>query len=123
MSPLVIVPIHVFNQNVRTTLLLNAFQTIVVAAKVDTFLKEKKLQISAVNKKLFPNSLLPLLSGCPFNMTIIPCRKNCLPSCHDLEPKGCHEPNICTPGCGCPNDYVFDNKTELCVSTSNCGMS
>ena len=54
MSPVVIVPIHVFNQNVRTTLLLNVFQTIVVAAKVDTFLKEKKLQISAVSKNYSP---------------------------------------------------------------------
>ena len=54
-------------------------------------------------------------------MVVIPCSRNCVPTCQNPEPKNCIKPVNCVPTCGCPDGSVFDEKTQKCVKLHECG--
>lgn len=71
------------------------------------------IMVSTQIKSLFP--------ACPPSMVVIPCSKNCTPTCQNPEPNDCKETTRCTPACGCPKDLVFDEKTQICINLDSCG--
>ena len=68
-----------------------------------------------------PNYSFLLFSiACRNGLQPVSCAPSCLPTCQTPEPV-C-PPSLCVPGCGCPDDTVYDEVKQECVSIASCGM-
>ena len=45
---------------------------------------------------------------------------SCLPTCQVPEPS-CTPHPFCIPGCGCPNEMVYDETKQQCIQRTSCG--
>ena len=59
--------------------------------------------------------------ACSDGLQPVSCAPSCLATCQNPEPS-CPT-SSCIPGCGCPDDTVYDQIKNECVTPSSCGKN